>query len=96
MCCYTTGGGMGCNSTNDCTAHMFDCDGPEDCNAGFICCAVMETMEATSCTREQDCPTAQQLCTSDLQCQENNPNTPLCCPESIQGVGIFVCMQECI
>jgi hypothetical protein len=94
MCCLSPGGGMNCNVANDCTAYMFDCDGPEDCDLNFVCCAVMASMEATACMPAMDCPTTI-LCNSDLQCQESNPNTPFCCPESIQEVGIHVCMETC-
>jgi hypothetical protein len=94
MCCYSSGGNVECSIANDCTGHMFDCNGPEDCDMGHVCCAVMETMEATSCMLAQDCATAF-LCTSDLQCQEANPDTPMCCPESIMGVDVFVCMSAC-
>jgi len=54
----------------------------------------METMETTSCTLAQDCPNTL-LCNSDLQCQESNPNTPMCCPENIMGVDVYVCMSAC-
>lgn len=94
MCCYSSAGGMGCNTTNDCTDHMFDCDGPEDCDAGYICCAVMAAAEASSCMLAQNCPNTI-LCSSDLQCKEYNPDAGFCCPESIMGVDIFVCMSAC-
>ena len=93
-CCYSSGGNVECSIANECIAHIFDCNGPEDCDMGYVCCAVMESMETTSCMPAQDCPTTT-LCTSDLQCLEANPNTPMCCPESIQGVDVFVCMSAC-
>jgi len=94
MCCYSSGGNMECSIANDCAGHMFDCNGPEDCDTGYVCCAVMESMETTSCKLAQDCYSAL-LCSSDLQCQESNPNTPMCCPENIQGVDVYVCMSAC-
>jgi len=93
-CCNSSAGGMGCNTTNGCTDHMFDCDGPEDCDMGYACCATMETMEATSCVLAGDCPTTF-LCNSDLQCEEINPDAGFCCPENIMGIDIFVCMSAC-
>jgi hypothetical protein len=94
ICCSSSGGGMACSNVGDCTAHIFDCDGPEDCDAGSVCCGTMSASQATACTPVADCPT-NLLCTSDLQCQEANPNRPFCCPESLQGVEFFVCMNTC-
>jgi hypothetical protein len=94
VCCFSSGGGMGCNPTNGCSDHMFDCDGPEDCDTGHVCCAVMAAAEATSCVPAQSCQNTI-LCNSDLQCQEYNPDAGFCCPENIMGVDIYVCMSAC-
>ena len=82
---------MGCNLANDCRDHMFECDGPEDCEDGFVCCAVMTSTDVTQCVWGGDCP-GETLCTSDAQC---NPDAPLCCPDSVMGVTIYLCQSQC-
>jgi hypothetical protein len=94
MCCLSSGGNVECTISNDCTGHMFDCNGPEDCDMGYVCCATMETMETTSCMLAQDCSSTI-MCSSDLQCEEHNPDAGKCCPENIMGVDVYVCMSAC-
>lgn len=64
-----------------------DCDGPEDCETGQICCVGpnAEMRIAAQCITGASCPgmgptMSLQTCHADAECAARGVGTPLCCP----------------
>lgn len=59
-----------CGDLTACKAYAFQCDGPEDCGEGLLCCARLDAGGGSSCKKSDECFAAQQvvMCHADEDC----------------------------
>jgi hypothetical protein len=73
ICCFTGFPEITtmCSAESSCAELVATCDGPEDCEAGEVCCG---DMDGASCRMPDACTgfTAAQLCHSNSDCPETN------------------------
>lgn len=76
VCCVGRRGdeitGSSCQSLESCAGVAFECDGPEDCAEGLICCASVPDAGGggAACVEERDCFGLNEvtLCRGDADC----------------------------
>jgi hypothetical protein len=78
--CCVQGQGRTCVAAGSCQGVNFDCDGPEDCDSGEVCCyggggnggtscTTAASCPAPTCSTATDCPTQGQMCCTIGQLQ---------------------------
>ena len=74
-------------STGACGYHEYDCDGPEDCPGGEVCCF---PGDRAAC-RAGCAPTGVVLCHAASDC----PAGQVCCLGFVLGAGDGMCLGAC-
>ncbi|MCB9537269.1 MAG: VCBS repeat-containing protein [Myxococcales bacterium] len=89
VCCLGGGGSSGCERQCDGLTVTVECDGPEDCAAGWLCCASVAggARCAATCGAE-----ALPLCHTDADCAADTPCTT--CPVPLIDE-LNVCAVDC-
>jgi len=67
-----------CDALTECRGLAFVCDGPEDCGADEVCCAVETTGGGSSCSTPTDCRGLDEwiMCHGDEDCEGRKHCTP--------------------
>jgi hypothetical protein len=88
--CCLTNGQRTCVDQGNCQGAAFECDGPEDCQMGEICCA-----SNTGGTPGTTCQDATDMCRA-IACH-NDPDCPMTDPKCCQlgMTGLNVCLPQC-
>ena len=74
VCCVTVAqdkfSGASCTQLTSCSGLAFTCDGPEDCQTGEACCAILTTGGGSSCMDPMNCIGLDEviLCRADDDC----------------------------
>jgi hypothetical protein len=82
VCCVSLVNGRAssgsCGDLTQCSGPALECDGPEDCAAGEVCCFVNTVGGGSSCKTPTDCFGTQEIaaCRSDQDCQPLESCTP--------------------
>ena len=67
-----------CADPSDCSGHVMECDGADDCGSGETCCVADPSYPASAC---QTASCDKVICHIDGEC----PSPQLCCPHPFIG-----------
>lgn len=89
-CCATKGEVACRDKDKNCPGASRDCDGPEDCNHGEICCAQTQMMGGfrSTCTSAPECKGGAPLCHRTSDCAGGS-----CCPQTLLLMTVGVCQN---